>query len=584
MRFGNKAAQQLFDMRSVACALLFAVPLVLAAQETNPTQSNVQPANNQNVPIFKVEVVSRSIDAVSYRHRSGWTKVDFQGTSLAPKAHGTADVNERLGHAQIKLDVKDLPAPQTFGSEFLTYVLWAITPEGHPYNLAEVVIDNHGNYNADTISTDLQAFGLIITAEPYYDVNIPSDVVVMQNVIRKDTLGKDELINANYELLPRGQYLYHVSQAEQHPIDLHSGKKNPLEIYEAMNAVQIAKYARANEYAPDVYQNAEQLLTQAEDYQARKQWKPAIMTAREAVQKAEDARVVSLRRQQQQAQQRQQEEAAARERTARERAQAESERAAEAARQQQLAEQNAQEQTQARQQADQARAQAEQARQEADAARAEAAEQAQKAQAAAEEANRLRAQAEQQREALRQQLLQQFNAILQTTETTRGLIINMGDVLFDFNKYSLKEDAKVKLAKLSGIILSHPGLNLTVEGYTDNIGTEQYNQKLSEQRADTVRDYLIGQGLSPQTVNAVGYGEQYPVASNNTSAGRAMNRRVQIVVSGEIIGYKIGVAPNQNGTTPNQATPYGQQQTAPEAPTAPPPAQPQQAPPQNPQQ
>lgn len=557
-------------MRTAACALVLAAPLLLMAQETNPTQANVQPANtNGNVPIFRVEVVSRSIQAVSYRHRSGWSKVDFQGTSLAPRAHGTADVNERLGHAQIKLDVKDLPAPQTFGSQFLTYVLWAITPEGHPYNLAEVVIDSHGNYNADTISTDLQAFGLIITAEPYYDVNIPSDVVVMENIIRKDTIGKDELVNANYELLPRGQYLYHVSEAQQHPIDLNSSKKNPLEIYEAMNAVQIAQYARADQYAPDAFQASQQLLNQAEDYQARKQWKPAIMTAREAVQKAEDARVVSLRKQQQLAHEQEQQEAAAREAAARAKAQEEAERAAEAARQQQLAEQQAQSEAQAR-------AQAEQAKQEAEAARAEAALQAQKAQAAAEEANRLRAQAEQQREALRQQLLQQFNSILQTTETTRGLIINMGDVLFDFGKYSLKEDAKEKLAKLSGIILSHPGLNLTVEGYTDNIGSDAFNQKLSEQRADTVRDFLVAQGLTPQIVNAVGYGEQYPVASNNTAAGRAMNRRVQIVVSGEIIGFKIGVPPSQN---PGQ---YGQPGAPGANPGITPP--PQQLPPTPPQQ
>ena len=312
-----------------------------------------------------------------------------------------------------------------------------------------------------------------------------------------------------------------------------------------MNAINIAQYARADRFAADQFQSAQQLLTQAEDYQARKQWKPSIMTAKEAIQKAEDARLVSLRRQEQEARDRERQEAANREATARAQAAAEAQAAADSARQREAAEQ------QARAEAD-ARQSAEKAREEADAARAQAAAEAQRANAAAEEANRLRAQAESDKERLRQQLLQQFNSILQTTLTTRGLIINMSDVLFDFNKYSLKEGTREKLARLSGIILSHPGLNLKVEGYTDSIGSDEYNQKLSEQRADTVRQYLITQGISPDTITSLGYGKQFPVASNDTASGRAMNRRVDIVVSGEIIGIQIGVPPNQ-GDQPMQA-------------------------------
>ncbi len=539
-------------MRLLACALIPLLPFALPAQEANPTQNQSQQAapGGPN-PIFRVQVVSRSISAVSYRHRSGWTKIDFQGTSIAPKAHGTADVNSRLGHMQIKLDVKDLPPPQTFGSEFLTYVLWAITPDGHPQNLAEVVVDQHGNYSTDNVSTDLQAFGLIITAEPYYAVSMPSDVVVMQNVIRPDTVGKEELISANYELMPRGQYFYHVPESQQHPVDL-SSKKNPQEVYEAQNAVQIARYARADQYAQDSFQDAVKLLNQAEDYEARKQWKPAIMTSREAVQKAEDARLVSLRTQQQLALDEERKQAADREAAAKARAEQEAQNAADAARQQQLAEQ------QARSEAEQ-RAAADRARAEADAARAQAAQEAQRANASADEANRLRQQAEAEKNALREQLLQQFNAVLQTRETTRGLVINMSDVLFDTGKYTLKEPAREKLARLSGIILSHPGLNLRVEGYTDSTGSDAFNQKLSEQRADTVHDFLINQGLNPDTVTAVGYGKAYPVASNDTSAGRAMNRRVEMVVSGEIIGVKIGVPPTPDqgvGTAPARRSNY----------------------------
>jgi outer membrane protein OmpA-like peptidoglycan-associated protein len=543
-------------MKLFVYAVIACLPMTLVGQEANPTQSGTQQGNPGGPnPIFRVQVVSRSISSVSYRHRSGWTKVDFQGTSLAPKAKGTAEVNGRLGAAQIKVDIKNLPSPQQFGSTFLTYVLWAITPDGNPTNVGEIVIDSNGNFRTDNFSVPLQAFGLIVTAEPYFNVSKPSDVVVMENIVRKDTLGKEELINAKYELLPRGQYTYQVPEGQQHPITLDSSKKNPLELYEAQNAVQIARYARADQYATESFQAAVAALNQAEDYQKRKQWKPAIMTAREAVQKAEDARVISLRRQQQIALDTERQQAAARVAAARERAAREAQAAAQSAR-------RAQEETEQR-------AAAEQARQEADAARAQAAAEAQKAQAAAAEADRLRQQADMEKNALREQLLQQFNSVLQTRETTRGLVINMSDVLFDTGKYTLKQDAREKLARLSGIILSHPGLNLQVEGYTDSIGSDAYNQKLSEQRSNTVREFLITQGLNPQTITSVGYGKSYPVASNDTSSGRAMNRRVEMVVSGEVIGVKIGVPPSQGeAPLPPGAAPIPPSAPGPPAPGA----------------
>ena len=279
-------------MRLLASTLIGLLPIAMLAQEPNPTASTDRPVNtNGPVPIFKVEVVSRSIQAVSYRNHSGWTKIDFQGTTLAPQAQGHADVNSRLGHMEIKLDVKHLPAARTYGPLFLTYVLWAITPDGHAANLGEVVVDSDGNFHGD-VTTELQAFGLIVTAEPYFAVRQPSDVVVMENVTRNDTMGKWEVVDAKYELLPRGQYTYQVPEAQLHPVDLNSNKKSPLELYEAINAVQIAKYARADQFADDTYQNASSLLNQAEDYEARKQWNPAIMTSKEAVQKAEDARTI----------------------------------------------------------------------------------------------------------------------------------------------------------------------------------------------------------------------------------------------------------------------------------------------------
>lgn len=549
--------------------LVVCLPLALWAQEANPTQSTGSQNAPGSNPIFRVQVVSRSVAAISYRNRSGWTKIDFQGTSLAPQSKGNADVNSRLGHMEIKFNVKNLPSATSFGELFLTYVLWAITPDGHAANLGEVVVDSNGNYSGD-VTTDLQAFGLIITAEPYFAVAQPSDVVVMENVVRTDTLGKIETVDAKYELLPRGQYTYHVPETQLHPVDLNSSKKSPLELYEAQNAVNIAQYARADQFASDVYQNATSLLSQAEDYLARKQWKPADMTAKEAAQKAEDARVISLRRQEQAALQQEREDSAARQAAAQQQAEQARLQAEADARAKQQAEEQAEHEAQQR-------AAAEQAKAEADAARAQADAANQRAQQSAEEANRLREQAVQERNALREQLLQQFNAVLPTRESPRGLVVNMSDVLFDISKYTLKENAKLALAKISGIVISHPGLNLVVEGYTDSTGSDEFNQHLSEERADTVRDFLLTQGVSAQSLTAVGYGKAYPVASNDTAAGRTLNRRVELVVSGEVIGVKIGVTPGQSGTmqTPGAAQTPGMSQP-PAAGTPPPQNPPQQ--------
>ena len=523
----------------MSSALIVLLPAAAWAQETNPTQDLSKRTNND--PIFKVEVVSRSIQAVSYQNHAGWTKVDFQGTSLAPKAKGSAEVNSKLGHMEVKVNIKELPAARNFGPLFLTYVLWAVTPDGHASNLGEVVVDSSGDFKAD-VTSDLQAFGLIVTAEPYFAVRQPSDVVVMENIIRKDTVGKQEIVDAKYELLPRGQYEYHVPETMLKPVDLNSNKKSPLELYEAINAVQIAQYAKADQYSTDSYTDAQKLLQQAQDYADRKQWNPSIMTSKEATQKAEDSRTISLRRQQDKSLADERAAAAATIASEQERAQMAAKQRAEAEAQAKLSEDRA------RQEAEQ-RAQAEAARRDADAARAEAAAEAAKAQQSAAEADRLRAAAQADQAKLREQLLQQFNSVLPTKESPRGLVVNMQDVLFDTGKYTLKEPAREALAKISGIIISHPGLSLQVEGYTDSTGTPEFNQKLSEQRASTVRDYLSTNGIPMTALTSLGYGENYPVAPNDTSSGRKLNRRVELVVSGEVIGVKIGTPPSATTTS-----------------------------------
>jgi outer membrane protein OmpA-like peptidoglycan-associated protein len=519
---------------------------LLWAQEANPTQkihpqgqqsqqSQTDDTQNPNNPIFRVQVVSRTIRAVSYRNRSGWTKIDFQGTALAPKAEGKAEINSRKGYTQVKATVKKLPPATGFGGEYLTYVLWAITPDGRPKNLGELLVNQNGDADID-VTTELQSFGLIVTAEPYYAVSTPSDVVVMENIIRKDTVGKFEEVDAKYQLLPRGVYVSKMGSGAPH---LQTQKNVPRELYEARNAVELSRGAGADKLAADVFQNAQNLLQQAEDYQTHKAGDKSVrMTAREAVQKAEDARIITVRREREIAMQN------AKDQAARSKAAAE-----EAARQQALAEQQAQQDAQRR-------AEAERAKAEADAARAQAAQEAEKARLAAEEAQRLRAQAETQKNSI----LQQLNAVLETRETARGLIMNMSDVLFDFGKYTLKPEAREKLAKVSGILLGHPGLTLQVEGYTDNVGSDEFNQKLSEQRANGVRDYLISQGISENSVSAHGLGKSNPIAPNETAQGRAQNRRVQIVVSGAGIGTQPGQTPNG---TPLQPTGGPQGQPAP---------------------
>jgi len=518
------------------------------------------PEANDSQPIFRVTVVERTTNAVSYRHRSGWTKVDLRGTPIAPEATGHVDVNSRPGYIEAKASMDHLQPAQRYGPEYLTYVLWAITPEGRAKNIGEVVLEDTKSHL--DVTTDLQAFALIVTAEPYFGVTQPSDVVVMENIIREDTVGKVEQTSVKFDLLKRGVYTMYVAPGKFRSVE--TGKKIPLQLLEAENAVQIARYSNADRYAKDVFDNATDLLRQAEAYQARKNVgsKPVIMTAREAVQTAETARLLSVKRQEEERVA--MEKKASADREAASRAQAE-----ESARQRALADEQARESerrkaiadAQARESeqraaaekaaADAARLQSEADRLRAEQSRLAALEQqrqaeqarlaAQQSEQKAQEADRLRAQAEQSQLQLRQQLLQQFNMILETRDTARGLIVNMSDVLFDFNKYTLRPAAKEKLAKISGIILSHPGLKLEVDGYTDSIGSDSYNMKLSDERADAVRSYLTGQGIASDNVTAKGFGKENPVASNDTAAGRQQNRRVELVVSGEIIGQTIGV-------------------------------------------
>jgi outer membrane protein OmpA-like peptidoglycan-associated protein len=548
----------------VACGVMLAQP----PQAPNPAQRNVTEQPGAPVPIYRVTVVARTTKAINYNHRSGPTEIDFRGTALMPEARGEAKVESKQGVIKINADMRKLQPPGQFGPEYLTYVLWAITPEGRATNVGEVVLN--GDKSSLDATTELQSFGLIVTAEPYFAVTQPSDVVVMENFTRRDTTGTIEEIDAKYELLQRGQYSVNVNPAELKPWRM--DKKVPLELYEARNAVQIARWTGAERYAPDTYQKAVIGLQNAEGYLVGKGGKKPIGTvAREAVQMAEDARIITVKKiadeqlaaerrasadrearataeAQAEAQRRAQAEAAQRTEAA-ERARAEAERTAA-----QLDERRAREEAERiRRETDAQRAaaladidRATREKAEAEAARAAAVNQQQlamaeteKAKLAAQESDRLRLKAETEKAELRAELLRQFNLILETRDTARGLIVNMSDVLFDTGKSTLRPGAREKLAKVSGVILGHPGLRLQVEGHTDSVGGDEYNMRLSEQRASAVRDYLVHENLAAGSITVRGFGKTQPVVSNDTAAGRQRNRRVELVVSGEIIGTQI---------------------------------------------
>jgi outer membrane protein OmpA-like peptidoglycan-associated protein len=539
----------------IFCSTMFAQDNSAASTQSSASgQDAAQPQTSQPaaqgdpMPIFRVRVSARTTKAVNYRHRGGSTIVDFRGTDLLPEVAGHAKVDGKAGRLAVSVELTHMRPASTFGGQYLTYVLWAITPEGRAVNLGEVLPGENGKDKID-VTTDLQAFGLIVTAEPYYSVTHPSNTVVAENIVRHETKGFEEPIDARFDVLEGAQYTIDVP-ADQLPA-ARVDSKVPLDLLEARNAVAIAKAAGAQHYAPDSLAKAEDMLARAEDYLKRKQGRTPIGTAaRGATQMAEDARVLTLRRKEQ--------ERIDAERRAHEEAQAKAEADARLA-QEQAARDKAQAEEDARRRADAERAQAEAQRQQAAALeqqqRAEAASAA--AQLAAAEAERQRQEADRQKqeairqkEAMRARLLAQLNQVLQTRDTARGLIVSMPDVLFDFNKYTLKPEARERLARISGIVLAYPDLKLQIEGYTDSIGSDEYNQTLSEKRADTVRAYLVSSGVSMDSVSARGMGKADPIGDNSTAAGRKLNRRVEMIVSGDVIGSEVTPGAQVTPATP----------------------------------
>jgi outer membrane protein OmpA-like peptidoglycan-associated protein len=532
-----------------------AAALLVSGLMAVPALSQTTTPASPGQPVFRVTVVGRTISAVNYRPRSGETQVDFRGTQLMPDGEGHATIEGKDGYMTVDAHFDNLKPPSSFGREYLTYVLWAITPEGRATNLGEVQFD--GDDANIEVTTELQAFALVLTAEPYFAVSQPSDVVVIENVIRPErflslkdgTQGRFDVVDAKYELLQRGTYLTGNQAADLNVKPLDPGA--PLDLAEARNAVEIARLAGADAFAAETFAKATTLLGEAEAARERgRRGKEVQQPAREAVQTAEDARLIALQRQEAAARERERELAAQREadanaRAAAEaaRARAESERAQQEALRRQAIEAERLAAERAKAEADAARLAAERERQAADAARAaadaarlSAEAQAAQARSAADQARAAAEQAEREKAELRQRLLDQLNVVLETRETARGLIVNLSDVLFDFDRATLKPGAREKLAKIAGIVLAHPGLKLSAEGHTDAVGSDEYNQRLSERRAQSVNSYLVDQGIAASMIATAGFGESQPVATNGTAEGRQQNRRVELVVSGEPIG------------------------------------------------
>jgi outer membrane protein OmpA-like peptidoglycan-associated protein len=470
-----------------ACAAL--------AQQTGPA------------PIYHVTVVERTVKAINYQYRSGPTPIDFRGTILLPKGKGQALVESKQGHTEIDAHFEKLTEPTRFGREYLTYVLWALTPEGRPINLGEVVA-SHSDKAHLRVTTGLQAFALIVTAEPYAEVRQPSDVVVFENAVRPDTVGKIEEVNARYELLPRGAYAWQEpDQSQYKPPDTPkvsmSKYEELLEVYQAQNALGIAESARASQYAPNTYAKAQQLLADARQLQASKADSARVIeTAREAAQTAEDARLIATRRAQEQ--------------------QVLSAQAQIAAAQQAQAASAAQ--------AAQAQADAERAARERAEAQIQAAQQPAQARVVIETPSTHPQQETAAHSALRMRLLEQLNGPLATRDTPRGLVATVPNSAF--NGGALNPDERTRVARIAAILVANPGLRVEVEGNSD---TEQA-APLSWKRAEAVRLALVSAGVSPNAVTSRGLGNTRPLASNATPAGRDANDRVEIVISGDPIG------------------------------------------------
>jgi outer membrane protein OmpA-like peptidoglycan-associated protein len=465
------------------------------------------------------------------------TTVSITGTSLAPRITGKAEVEYKKNDARIKVKVENLDSPQVFGPFYTIYVVWAVTPEGQAENLIELP----SGYTTEVLArSSAQTFGLIITAEPHGAVKLPSPKVVAETTLPKNVTSGVQTTQAEYRA-DRGD-LYESSSSDS--VVLQPDYTTPRLVLGARRSIDIARRAGAKEYAADEWQQAQTMLANLEQIWPRnlKDQTKFSGLARDVMRQSQVARDLATEREYQarienerQTRLRSLEEARAQAESARaeaERVKLEAERAkAEAERAKALAEAAKLEAEKAERSAADERTRREAAARDAEAARAKA----EAARLEAETARQQAAQAKSERDAAMQKLYVSLSEILDTKRETRGFIVNIGDVLFDTGKATLKPTAREKLSKLAGILLAYPGnLQLEIEGHTDSTGSDELNNKLSQSRAESVRDYLVQSGVKQDRVrNVQGFGKSKPIATNDTAAGRQMNRRVEVVIDDE---------------------------------------------------
>lgn len=502
--------------------LLSAVAIFCLWSPFAPAQQTAEQMQAQLQVLYELRPSSAPVRVFSYTAVEGSFQLAMLGSDLARSATGELRIRSRTSYNEIDLRVKGLPAPQSIGPEFLTYVVWAIAPSGLGSNLGELVLER-GEGRLRT-QTDQQSFGLIVTAEPFYSTAMPSDSVVLENAADPKERRSPALSSVDARFMPRGQYKVGAELGEVKPFTFEAGV--PLDIYQARNALLIGKRTRTDQFVAEGYSSGQALLSRAEELHYGGDAKGATASAREAVQVMGDAIRLSLERQDKLRTELVNRAADDRVRRASAMAEDAERRMEEALRKQAAAEQATRE--------------AEQKRQKAEDEMRIAVEERRRAQQEAIEARQVAQKLVQEQRQLRDLLVERLNQVLATEDTERGLVVKLSDILFDPGKFTLKAETRVLLARIAGILSWAPGITVQVEGHTDNTGDAAKNQQLSEQRAMAVGNFLVDQGMPASNITSVGYGESRPVAANNTRDGRDQNRRVELVLSGEMIGAHIG--------------------------------------------
>jgi outer membrane protein OmpA-like peptidoglycan-associated protein len=439
-------------------------------------------------------------------------EVGFQRDTRAPDASMVAEVRHREGQANMEVRFRGMKPAILFGGDVTCYVLWAVTRDGTTENLGELWVRD----DSETIeySTGLKSFAMMVTAEAHSLVPAPSELVMFRSeAVEAKRTEVSEFVFSDFAPAPRTLY----DSVATVPWD----KCKALDLRQAEKAYELAVDAGAEEYAATELRRAFTELAQARNFAGAKKNKASVDYSRRSISHSAEAIQVTNRRK---------EAEKAEEELARRKAEMEAlnERAAQA---EATAAAAAAALTTAKASRNEAEAAVAAARAELERISAERLE----LQASVTALDEQAAELEREKAEMETRLRGALSQVAETQQSARGMIVSLPDILFDLNEATLKNDARVVIAKLAGILLILPELNLRIEGHTDSTGDSEYNMTLSERRASSVRDFLAAQGISPDRMVSVGYGMTRPAADNSTREGRAMNRRVEIVIAeGEV--------------------------------------------------